>query len=184
VNSAIAVGVSIDRDLEVRSAGGYMVQVLPFASDETIAALEHTIPSLPSTTDMIADGKAQSLQKPITVHNFSTSLPCRPPSLPGWWRPTRPALQQTSHRYQYQKKYEPPVVWDPAGRHDGEGDGGEGARGARHAARGGHQQSASVGLALPGVRFVTCCHTGLSYRLVIPAVIPAVINLCFDCKRT
>lgn len=56
MNSAIAVGVSIDRSLEVRSAGGYMVQVLPFASDETIAALERIIPSLPSTTDMIADG--------------------------------------------------------------------------------------------------------------------------------
>ena len=56
VNSAIAVGVSLDRDLNVRSAGGYMVQVLPFASDETIAALEQSIPSLPSTTDMIADG--------------------------------------------------------------------------------------------------------------------------------
>jgi len=56
VNSAIAVGVSLDRDLNVRSAGGYMVQVLPFASDETIAALEASIPSLPSTTDMIADG--------------------------------------------------------------------------------------------------------------------------------
>ena len=33
-----------------------MVQVLPFASDETIAALESVIPTLPSTTDMIADG--------------------------------------------------------------------------------------------------------------------------------
>jgi molecular chaperone Hsp33 len=33
-----------------------MVQVLPFASDETIAALESIIPGLPSTTDMIADG--------------------------------------------------------------------------------------------------------------------------------
>lgn len=50
------MGVSIDRSLEVRSAGGYMVQVLPFASDETISALERIIPSLPSTTDMIADG--------------------------------------------------------------------------------------------------------------------------------
>ena len=33
-----------------------MVQVLPFASDETIEALERSISSLPSTTDMIADG--------------------------------------------------------------------------------------------------------------------------------
>ena len=56
VNSAVAVGVSLDRELNIRSAGGYMVQVLPFASDETIEALERSISSLPSTTDMIADG--------------------------------------------------------------------------------------------------------------------------------
>ena len=56
VSSAIAVGVSIDRSLDVRAAGGYMVQVLPFASEETVAALERSIPALPSTTDMIADG--------------------------------------------------------------------------------------------------------------------------------
>jgi molecular chaperone Hsp33 len=56
VNSAVAVGVSLDRDLNVRSAGGYMVQVLPFASDETIEKLERSITSLKSTTDMIADG--------------------------------------------------------------------------------------------------------------------------------
>ena len=56
VTSAIAVGVSLDRALEIRSAGGYMVQVLPFASEETVSALEKSIAALPSTTDMIADG--------------------------------------------------------------------------------------------------------------------------------
>lgn len=56
VNAAIAVGVSLNRDLNIRSAGGYMVQVLPFASEETITTLEKTIPTLPSTTDMIANG--------------------------------------------------------------------------------------------------------------------------------
>ena len=40
VGSAIAVGVSIDRECEVIAAGGFMVQILPFASDETISALE------------------------------------------------------------------------------------------------------------------------------------------------
>eukprot|EP00746_Dinoflagellata_sp_MGD_P017368 gnl/MRDRNA2_/MRDRNA2_139854_c0_seq1.p1 gnl/MRDRNA2_/MRDRNA2_139854_c0~~gnl/MRDRNA2_/MRDRNA2_139854_c0_seq1.p1 ORF type:complete len:420 (+),score=89.37 gnl/MRDRNA2_/MRDRNA2_139854_c0_seq1:104-1261(+) len=56
VNGALAVGVSIDRNLNVRSAGGYLVQMLPFASDETITALENTITKLPSTTEMIASG--------------------------------------------------------------------------------------------------------------------------------
>ena len=56
VGSAIAVGVSIDRECEVIAAGGFMVQILPFASDETISALEKTIASLPSSTDLVQDG--------------------------------------------------------------------------------------------------------------------------------
>lgn len=94
VNSAIAVGVSLDRSLEIRSAGGYMVQVLPFASDETIAALEKTIPNLPSTTDMIADGcTAQDMAERVlgelgTLPELATSStpkygPCDPEDLRG-----------------------------------------------------------------------------------------------------
>jgi len=56
VGSAIAVGVSIDRECEVIAAGGFMVQILPFASDETISALERIIPSLPSSTELVQEG--------------------------------------------------------------------------------------------------------------------------------
>jgi len=56
VGSAIAVGVSINRDCEVIAAGGYMVQILPFASDETIRVLERVIPSLPSSTALVQEG--------------------------------------------------------------------------------------------------------------------------------
>ena len=94
VNSAVAVGVSLDRELNIRSAGGYMVQVLPFASDETIAALEKTIPNLPSTTDMIADGcTAQEMAERVlgelgTLPELATSStpkygPCDPEDLRG-----------------------------------------------------------------------------------------------------
>lgn len=37
LQSALALGVSINRDQSVRCAGGYLVQVLPFAEEETIA---------------------------------------------------------------------------------------------------------------------------------------------------
>ena len=56
VGAAIAVGVSINRECEVIAAGGFMVQILPFASDETIAALERTIPALPSSTELVSEG--------------------------------------------------------------------------------------------------------------------------------
>ena len=42
--AALWVGVAINKELAVIAAGGYMVQVLPFASEETISALERTIP--------------------------------------------------------------------------------------------------------------------------------------------
>ena len=36
VNSALALGVSINRDTSVRAGGGYLIQLLPFASEETL----------------------------------------------------------------------------------------------------------------------------------------------------
>lgn len=56
VGAAIAVGVSINRECEVIAAGGFMVQILPFASEETIATLERIIPSLPSSTELVQEG--------------------------------------------------------------------------------------------------------------------------------
>jgi len=48
--------VLIDRDLNVEQAGGFLVQVLPFASEETLSALERNIAALPSMTTMLSSG--------------------------------------------------------------------------------------------------------------------------------
>ena len=45
VQSALGLGVSFGRDLGVRAAGGFLVQVLPFAEDETIAQVGAVGPS-------------------------------------------------------------------------------------------------------------------------------------------
>lgn len=55
-NSAISVGVQLDKSLTVIGAGGYMVQVLPFASDETLDFLEKHIPTLDSPSTMVEQG--------------------------------------------------------------------------------------------------------------------------------
>eukprot|EP00877_Chromochloris_zofingiensis_P014061 jgi/Chrzof1/8909/Cz03g28230.t1 len=55
-NSALALGVSINKDLSVRSAGGFLVQILPFCSDETIDQLEKNLTSLPSMTELLNSG--------------------------------------------------------------------------------------------------------------------------------
>eukprot|EP00199_Chlamydomonas_sp_CCMP681_P006711 CAMPEP_0119109012 /NCGR_PEP_ID=MMETSP1180-20130426/16775_1 /TAXON_ID=3052 ORGANISM="Chlamydomonas cf sp, Strain CCMP681" /NCGR_SAMPLE_ID=MMETSP1180 /ASSEMBLY_ACC=CAM_ASM_000741 /LENGTH=282 /DNA_ID=CAMNT_0007094705 /DNA_START=175 /DNA_END=1023 /DNA_ORIENTATION=+ len=55
-NSALALGVSINKDCSVRSAGGFLVQILPFCSDETVAQLEQNLAGLPSMTTMLNSG--------------------------------------------------------------------------------------------------------------------------------
>jgi len=94
VGSAIAVGVAIDRECEVIAAGGFMVQILPFASDETIEILERIIPSLPSSTALVQEGLtaeqiAQRVlgelgeQKDLITRMTPEYGPCEPTELRG-----------------------------------------------------------------------------------------------------
>ena len=57
VPSVCALGVLVNPDLSVNVAGGFLIQVLPFASDETITQIENNINKLPSMTKMLSDGK-------------------------------------------------------------------------------------------------------------------------------
>lgn len=55
-NCALGLGVSIDRNSAVLAAGGFLVQVLPFASEATVSELEANIAALPSVSEMLAQG--------------------------------------------------------------------------------------------------------------------------------
>ncbi|WMJ78708.1 MULTISPECIES: Hsp33 family molecular chaperone HslO [unclassified Sedimentibacter] len=50
-NSAVALGVLIDRDYSVKSAGGFIVQTLPFIEEEDLAKLEVVLGSLKSVSE-------------------------------------------------------------------------------------------------------------------------------------
>ncbi len=56
VPTALALGVMIDRDYHVSAAGGYMVQLLPGATEETAEQLEKNILSSPVVSAMIDRG--------------------------------------------------------------------------------------------------------------------------------
>ncbi|MGN0691995.1 MAG: Hsp33 family molecular chaperone HslO, partial [Oscillospiraceae bacterium] len=50
------LGVLVNPDLTVRAAGGFLIQLLPFAEDRVIDILEKNINGLPSVTQMLDSG--------------------------------------------------------------------------------------------------------------------------------
>ena len=56
IPTAIALGVLVDTDLSIKAAGGYMIQLMPEATDEIADRLTEIIENLPPVTDMIVNG--------------------------------------------------------------------------------------------------------------------------------
>lgn len=56
VNSSVALGVLMEKDNTVRQAGGFILQLMPFAKEEVIAKLEENLNKLPSVTAMLDEG--------------------------------------------------------------------------------------------------------------------------------
>ncbi len=54
--SAVALGVTLDSETRVRHAGGFMVQLLPEADDDTAAELDARVRALPKTTTLLDEG--------------------------------------------------------------------------------------------------------------------------------
>ena len=54
--SSVGLGVLVDTDCSIRQAGGFILQLMPDASDEVIAQLERNISSLRSVTEMLEQG--------------------------------------------------------------------------------------------------------------------------------
>ncbi len=50
------LGVLVNPDLTVKVAGGYLIQVLPFADESVIDRLEKTLETLPPVTKMMSEG--------------------------------------------------------------------------------------------------------------------------------
>lgn len=56
VNSSVALGVLMEKDNTVKQAGGFILQLMPFAGEEVIERLEKNIGALPSVTTMLEEG--------------------------------------------------------------------------------------------------------------------------------
>ena len=72
--SAVGLGVLVDTDCTVSCAGGFIVQLLPGASDDTIDTLEKNIQALPQVTAMLSDGKSPEEILDEVLRGFDVKL--------------------------------------------------------------------------------------------------------------
>lgn len=57
VPSSVGLGVLMNKDNTVAQAGGFIIQLMPFAEEETIAKLEENLKNVTSVTTLLAQGK-------------------------------------------------------------------------------------------------------------------------------
>ncbi|WP_350454741.1 Hsp33 family molecular chaperone HslO [Slackia heliotrinireducens] len=56
VPTTVGLGVLVDRDLSVRQAGGFIIQLMPHYDDEVVDRLEQNLAGVSSVTDMLEQG--------------------------------------------------------------------------------------------------------------------------------
>lgn len=56
-NTAVALGVLVDRDYSIKSSGGFIVQTLPFIEDEDVTLIENTLSNIKSVSEYFDNEK-------------------------------------------------------------------------------------------------------------------------------
>ena len=84
IPTVCGLGVLVNPDLTVKAAGGYLVQLLPFADESVIDILEKNVNTLPSVTQMLSSGvtaeemamKVLDGLKPNVMDDLTASYKC------------------------------------------------------------------------------------------------------------
>jgi len=58
IASSVGLGVLVDRDYSVRQAGGFLIQLMPFTTEEVILRLEENLKNISSVTALMEEGKS------------------------------------------------------------------------------------------------------------------------------
>ena len=69
-----ALGVLVDKDLSILCAGGYLLQLLPGATDAEIDTLEKNIAAMPSVTEMLRAGKTPKDMMELAMAGFAPQV--------------------------------------------------------------------------------------------------------------
>lgn len=74
IPTVCALGVLVDPDLTIHCAGGYLVQLLPGATDAEITRLEQNIAAMPSVTEMLRAGATPKDMMEKALDGFAPSV--------------------------------------------------------------------------------------------------------------
>ena len=74
VPTVMALGVLVDKDLSILCAGGFMVQLLPGATDAEIDQLEKNINAMPSVTELLHAGKTPEDMMQLALAGFAPNV--------------------------------------------------------------------------------------------------------------
>lgn len=74
VPSSVGLGVLVDTDYSVRRAGGFIIQLMPFAEDEIVDKLEANIMKLSSVTSLLEEGKTPKEILEIVLDGFEVDF--------------------------------------------------------------------------------------------------------------
>lgn len=74
IPTVCALGVLVDRDLTVKTAGGYLLQLLPGATEEEISRLEDNLSRLQSVTSMLEQGMRLEDIMALAMDGFSPNV--------------------------------------------------------------------------------------------------------------
>ena len=74
IPTVCALGVLVDKDLSILCAGGYLLQLLPGATDAEIDTLEKNIAAMPSVTEMLCAGKTPKDMMELAMAGFAPQV--------------------------------------------------------------------------------------------------------------
>lgn len=74
IPSAVGLGVLVDTDGSVRQAGGFIVQLMPFAEESTISRLEENLKQIDNVTEMLEHGMTPEEMLAAVLDGFDLEI--------------------------------------------------------------------------------------------------------------
>ena len=74
VASSVGLGVLMNKDNTVKQAGGFIIQLMPFASEEVISKLEQNLSNIKSVTSMLDEGMGPEEMARVICEGFDVNI--------------------------------------------------------------------------------------------------------------